>query len=445
MAKQEKAMVEDIRKKGEENSREWYKFLRGENSTEIETPKLIIVDGITITNEEDITKEIEKFWRNILDGGDESYEINSTLGQQDLSDIDHEITRVEIREYLKILKNNKSPGPDNIPYEMFKNGGEWVVHTLHELFTTILREEKVPIDWNNNKVKLLHKGGHKSKKELKNYRPVALSNTLAKIFCGILNKRMKAICEEKEILGQEQNGFREDRRGEDNLYVVKELINRCVKDKQEGYFAFLDLEKAYDKIDRGILCKVLIGVGFSDKIVNIIKDMYTNTKTKFNLGVLETGWVQQKKGVRQGCTLSPLLFNLYLEELAIRIRRSGLGMKVGRDTIGLLLYADDVIVMAETNDMLQKMLDIVQTYADEFHMKFSTEKSGVIVVNDEMNDKWCLGDGEIRKLKECKYLGLCINKGGCEKCKGDKIYKAQQWLGRLAGVAEFRANKYEVI
>ena len=62
-------------------------------------------------------------------------------------------------------------------------------------------------------------------------------------------------------------------------------------------------------------------------------------------------------------------------------------MKVGRDTIGLLLYADDVIDMAETNDLLQKMLDILQTYADEFHMKFSIEKSGVIVMNDEINDK----------------------------------------------------------
>ena len=59
------------------------------------------------------------------------------------------------------------------------------------------------------------------------------------------------------------------------------------------YFAFLDFT---------ILCKVLIGVGFSDKIVNIIKDMFTNAKTKFNLGLLETGWAQQKMEVRQGCT-----------------------------------------------------------------------------------------------------------------------------------------------
>ena len=50
-----------------------------------------------------------------------------------------------------------------------------------------------------------------------------------------------------------------------------------------------------------------------------------------------------------------------------------------------------------------------------------------------------------KRLEECKYLGLFINKGGCEKCKGDKIFEAQQWLGRFAGVAKFRANKYEVI
>ena len=53
--------------------------------------------------------------------------------------------------------------------------------------------------------------------------------------------------------------------------------------------------------------------------------------------------------------------------------------------------------MAEKNDMLHKMLNIKQTYADEFHMKFSTEKSRVIVVNDEINDKWFLGNGEIRR------------------------------------------------
>ena len=80
---------------------------------------------------------------------------------------------------------------------------------------------------------------------------------------------MKVLCDIKEVLRQEQNDFREDN-------LLKELIKRCVKDKLVRYFAFLDFDKAY-KVD-SILCKILRGVGFSDKIVNIIKDM-TYTKT----------------------------------------------------------------------------------------------------------------------------------------------------------------------
>ena len=73
--------------------------------------------------------------------------------------------------------NGKAAGPDGLPYEMYENGGKAVIDRMTELFTQVREEERVPRMWNSCRVTLLHKGGYKSKNELKNYRPIALVNT----------------------------------------------------------------------------------------------------------------------------------------------------------------------------------------------------------------------------------------------------------------------------
>ena len=105
---------------------------------------------------------------------------------------------------------------------------------------------------------------------------------------------------------------------------------------------FLDIEKAYDRVNREMLGIVLEKIGLSDKIVNIVRSMYVDTKAKYRLGDIETDWVKSERGVRQGCILSPTLFSLYTEELAVRLRRMNAGVRVGNEKIGVLFYADDV-------------------------------------------------------------------------------------------------------
>ena len=143
---------------------------------------------------------------------------------------------------------------------------------------------------------MLHKGGHKSKKELKNYRPIALIDTVAKIFCGVLNERLRECFERCKVLGEEQNGFRKDRRGEDNMFVVNELVECMRKSGRKVYIAFLDIEKAYDTVNRRLLCKVLEKVGVSEKIVRIIQSMYECTRARYSLGDLVT-----VGGMQKGC------------------------------------------------------------------------------------------------------------------------------------------------
>ena len=104
-----------------------------------------------------------------------------------------------------------------------------------ELFNQVWEEERVPIMWNECRVTLLHKGGYKSKNELKSYRPIALVNTVGKVFNAVLNERLCKWMERAGVLGEEQNGICVDRRAEDNMFVVNEMIEKKRKDVEVNY------------------------------------------------------------------------------------------------------------------------------------------------------------------------------------------------------------------
>ena len=155
-----------------------------------------------------------------------------------------------------------------------------------------------------------------------------------------------------------------------------------------------------------------------------------------------------KKGVRQGCVLSSLLFSLYTEGLAERIRESGLGVVIGGKVLGTLLYADDVILVAEEEDVLQRMLDITYKFGKDFSLMFNTDqkKCGVLLVGNTVAQRqFKLGGEDICTIKKYNYLGVMFDKDGTDIAKDDRIFRANQWWGRLGAMAKFRANKYEVI
>ena len=449
--KSERSVVESFREKGMVGGREWYHFLMGESKLENECESLK-VNGEIITEKNRMKNHIKEFWEEIGGVGEVPVprirEECLTLEWTDANELNERIRREEVEECVKRQKNNKSPGMDDIPYEMYKNGGEVMIDEITKLFNCVWQEERVPKEWNECRVTLIHKGGYKSKNELKNYRPIALANTVGKIFSTMLNERLRKWIEREGVLGEEQNGFRADRRAEDNIFIVNEMIERKRRDKDKLYVCFLDIEKAYDRVIREIMWCVLVKIGLSEKIVNIIRSMYEDTKAIYRLGTLETDWVRSERGVRQGCTLSPTLFSLYTEEMAARLRRMDVGVKFGDHKINVLLYADDVVIMSETGEELQALLNVVDGYGRDFGVKFSSEKSKVMIVNrseDERNMTWRLSGNELKQVCEYKYLGVWLSADGCERAKNEKISGARQWVGRLGSVARMRASKYDVL
>ena len=241
----ENEKVKEMREKGEEGSKDWYRYLRGDKCEDARVSELMVNED-RVNDRKDIANAIKEFWEkignmNMDDRNEREFELK--IETKDLSSLDSVIQRIEIERVLKGLKNNKATGMDGIPYEFYKHGGERIVDMLWNLFREVWREERVPQKWNESRVILLHKGGHKSKKELKNYRPIALNDTIGKIFCMCLNERVREAVERNGVLGKEQNGFRMNRRGEDNIFIVREMIESVIEKVRKDILLFWTLKK----------------------------------------------------------------------------------------------------------------------------------------------------------------------------------------------------------
>ena len=115
-----------------------------------------------------------------------------------------------------------------------------------------------------------------------------------------MNGCIKRASEEYKVTWEEQNGFRADRRGggEDNIYIIRELIDWHKKERKHLYLAFLDIEKVYDKVNRIPLIYFLNKIGFPQKILNLIISMHWFTKSKYIFGDIIAGWVNLERGVK---------------------------------------------------------------------------------------------------------------------------------------------------
>ena len=263
MREDEEVELDKVRKS--KDPREYFKFWKSKSRRKkIEEVELITEEGPT-KNIESIKQHIKQFWEKIGGIGEEHFRWKIEMEEREiLEEQNYEISKEDVKNYLKTLKNMKAVGMDGIPNEFYKEGGEKISNIIHHLCGQIIEDEEVIVKWNTVKVTLLHKGGKKSKKEIQNYRPVAVVNTIANTFGGIIKKKLERIVENEKIISDEQNGFRRDRRGTDNLYLMREIIDKAKRDGKEVYCAFLDLEKAYDTVNRDIMWEIMRRKGFND-------------------------------------------------------------------------------------------------------------------------------------------------------------------------------------
>ena len=155
-----------------------------------------------------------------------------------------------------------------------------------------------------------------------------------------------------------QAGFRKGRGTRDQMTNTHWIIEKAREFQKNIYFCFIDYAKAFDCVDNNKLWKILKEMGIPDHLTCLLRNLYGGQEATVRTGHGTTDWFPIGKGVRQGCILSPCLFNLYAEYI---MRNAGLeeaqaGIKIAGRSINHLRYADDTTLMAESEEELKSLL-----------------------------------------------------------------------------------------
>jgi hypothetical protein len=251
------------------------------------------------------------------------------------------------------------------------------------------------------------------------YRGIAVSPVLAKLFSIVFLARMDRWAERAGLRAVGQAGFRARRGTADNCFVLRHAIDKAAVQQQPLYCAFIDFSKAYDRVDRQLLWKCLQGAGLHGVALQTLLDMHAVVRMQVRSeGHMGTPF-DSEVGVKQGDPLSPLLFGILIDRLEPFLERRcpGAGARLANVVARALLYADDVVMMAHSPAQLCAMLGALHDFCIANSMFVNRNKSEVVV----FNKKWHVPSmgalhfpyaGEPLKLSDWYvYLGIKFEDG----------------------------------
>ena len=285
-------------------------------------------------------------------------------------------TAHEISAAIRKLKTNRAPGICGITAELLKSGGAPIISWLLPLFTLIWKYCVIPTDWNIAIILPLWKGkGPKS--DCTKYRGISLLSVPAKVFAHICLARIKRTIFAKQR--PQQSGFTPGRSTLDRIIALRLLAERRHEFRQPLYAAYIDLRAAFDSLDRNSLWNILKTIGIPPKLVDIIKTLYSSTRSVVRVNGTISEAFSISSGVRQGCILAANLFNTATDRI-LNNTTQALTLGVNYDDSGQLItdldYADDVVIFADLFDTLREALFIFNEQSKKLglHVNWSQTK-----------------------------------------------------------------------
>ena len=345
------------------------------------------------------------------------YDTENTSNEQkkDFDILNTSIIQKEVEEGIHNLKSRKSPGFDCVTNEMLKCTTSHGKKLLTLLFNKVLKSGIFPYEWNYGMIKLINKG--MDVYDANDYRGITLNSCLGKLFCTILYNRIAPLLENKNILCKEQAGFRQNHRTTDYIFLLRTVIKKYTTKNNILFSCFVDFSKAFDSIWRRALIEKLRKIGINGPFLQVIESIYNRTTNSLIYNDSLTPKFISNIGVKQGDTLSTILFNLYINDLPNILSFDGnYPIVVGHTPINCLIYADDLVIMSTSAEGLQQCLNKLATYCNKWKLQVNLKKTKVILFNRQgsliKNHNFLFKSNNIEVTKQYKYLGFIFSCSG---------------------------------
>ena len=316
------------------------------------------------------------------------------------------ITTKETNVLIDSLNTSKPVGPSKIPAWAIKDAKAALAEPLCYLINQFITEGKFPEDLKKACVTPLFKKGNPE--DPLNYRPISVTSALSKNFEKAFSSQITSFLEREQLLSASQFGYRKQISTIDAILKSTEQIRLELNKKKNVTGSFLDLSKAFDSINHKILLRRLENIGFDEHATNLVENYLSKRTQRVVLNGIESDWINLKRGVPQGTILGPLLFNIYVNDLAKIVEEDCTVVQYADDTFLFTSDTDEISAKTKLEHNISKIIDffaksqlVVNKQKTEY-IVFSTRKRLTNTVLNVDNER-------IAESISVKYLGVIID------------------------------------
>lgn len=317
------------------------------------------------------------------------------------------ILKSEVQNVIKHGKQGKATGPDDIYVESIKLLDDENIGVLVQLFNDIYESGQIPHDWLGSIFVPIPKKPNANRCD--QFRMISLMSQVLKLFTKIIHRRIYNRCE-KEI-SPTQFGFRQGFGTREALYSLNVLLQKCRDQQKDVCLCFIDYQKAFDSVKHTELTGLLRERMVDDNDLAFIENLYMNQTATVKVGNDTTQSFPIERGVRQGCVLSPLFFNLYSESIFDRALTDIVdGIKINGHPVNNLRYADDTVIIAESQESLQRLIDRISAEGEHLGLKINVDKTKTMMISRTPARRLnvAVNGEQIQQVPKFRYLGSWI-------------------------------------
>ena len=345
------------------------------------------------------------------------------------------LTKDDMKKQLTKMKNGKAAGTDGIKPDFYKalTNSNKCITKLAECQNKTLQNKKGQENWKESRTTLVPK---KSRPTVLDLRPIAILNNSCKIFMGAIKTKIEEHLQANGLLNELQTGFTGKRRTTDNIFLLDYCLQESYKMKKELYVISVDLQKAFDSIERGKLIEALMELNIDANIIEVICDIYSHDTTSLYLNQEKQVDITVSSGIRQGCNGSTVFFLIITYLLIRELEENQKGFKNEHFHIPALLYADDGLILTHSETDAQTCIQKLENIAATCGLALNKQKSNVLIFNKKQEHM-------PQEISGIKNLGIKItNKKACFKDHiKTSIEKAKKLGNTIYSVIETSCNR----